>query len=154
GLEANLVGISHECDYPPSVRHLPRCTAPRFAVEGGSKEIDQRVRELAHAGLSVYNVDGDLLRRLRPDVIVTQSQCEVFAVSARDVERAVGDLTGGPTRVVSLAPFRLADVWDDVRRVAEACGVASNGETLMRQLRERVDATAARAAVVRERPTV
>src|SRR4051812_34016471 len=71
GLEQQLVGRSHECDYPPSVRRLPVCTSPKFNVEGTSYQIDQRVRALVQEGLAVYRVDGDLLRQLEPDVIVT-----------------------------------------------------------------------------------
>ena len=89
GLRDRLVGVSHECDFPPSVRRLPVCTAPKFAVEGTSLEIDQRVKAVLQEGLSVYRVHADLLKRLRPDVIVTQSHCEVCAVSQRDVEEAV-----------------------------------------------------------------
>ena len=89
GFEDQLVGRSHECDYPESVRRLPICTAPKFDVEGSSREIDQRVKALLTDALSVYCVDAERLRALEPDVIVTQSHCEVCAVSLRDVERAV-----------------------------------------------------------------
>src|SRR5712664_3147688 len=81
GFEDQLVGRSHECDYPPAVRRLPVCTAPRFDVHGPSREIDRRVKSVLQDAASVYRVDDELLRRLRPDVIVTQSQCEVCAVS-------------------------------------------------------------------------
>ena len=88
GFEADLVGRSHECDFPPSVKRLPVCTSPKFALDGTSYEIDQRVKALVQEGLSVYRVDGELLQALEPEVIVTQTQCEVCAVSLRDVERA------------------------------------------------------------------
>src|SRR5262245_25665481 len=88
GCEDRVVGRSHECDFPPSVERLPVCTAPKFA-DGTSYEIDQRVKAILQEGLSVYRVDGARLRELRPDVIVTQSHCEVCAVSERDVEEAV-----------------------------------------------------------------
>src|SRR5215831_9462446 len=91
GFEDHLVGRSHECDYPESVRRLPVCTAPKFDVHGSSADIDRRVKGILQDSLSVYRVDVDLLKRLRPDVIVTQSQCEVCAVSLRDVEQAVCD---------------------------------------------------------------
>src|SRR5581483_11593766 len=89
GFENDLVGRSHECDFPESVKRLPACTEPKFNVEGSSYDIDQRVKAVLQEGLSVYRVHADLLKRLRPDVIVTQSHCEVCAVSQRDVERAV-----------------------------------------------------------------
>src|SRR6059058_2704413 len=88
GFEADLVGRSHECDFPESVKRLPVCTASKFDVQGSSLEIDERVKGLLQEATSVYRVDGELLRRLRPDVIVTQAQCEVCAVSLRDVEAA------------------------------------------------------------------
>ena len=89
GMEKHLVGRSHECDYPPSVRQLPICTGPRFNVDGSSREIDERVKQSLLEATSVYRVDADLLQSLRPDVIVTQSQCAVCAVSERDVEDAL-----------------------------------------------------------------
>src|SRR5437867_8572560 len=104
GFEADLVGRSHECDYPESVKRLPVCTEPKFNVEGTSYEIDQRVRAVLQESLSVYRVKADLLKELRPDVIVTQTQCEVCAVSLRDVEQALAEWTGALPRLVSLAP--------------------------------------------------
>src|SRR5262245_38243944 len=89
GCEEQLVARSHECDYPPSVRRLPICTEPKFNVEGSSYQIDQRVKAILQEGLSVYRVDAEKLRELRPDVIVTQAHCEVCAVSLKDVEQAV-----------------------------------------------------------------
>src|SRR5687768_12678183 len=80
GFEGQLVGRSHECDFPESIKRLPVCTEPKFAVAGSSADIDRRVREVLQDSLSVYRVHADLLRELRPDVIVTQSQCEVCAV--------------------------------------------------------------------------
>ena len=78
GFEDQLVGRSHECDYPESVRRLPVCTAPKFDVDGSSCEIDQRVKAIVRDALSVYRVDEERLRELEPDVIVTQSHCEVL----------------------------------------------------------------------------
>src|SRR5262249_59468651 len=100
GFEDQLVGRSHECDFPESVKRLPICTAPRFDVHGSSREIDERVKATLGQAVSVYNVDADLLRQLRPDVIVTQAQCDVCAVSLRDVERAVCDWLGTKPRIV------------------------------------------------------
>jgi iron complex transport system substrate-binding protein len=107
GLEERLVGRSHECDYPESVKRLPVCTSPKFAVTGSSADIDRRVKETLKSDTSVYAVDARLLDELRPDVIVTQAQCEVCAVSLRDVESAVARMTTRP-KVVSLNPNSLA----------------------------------------------
>jgi iron complex transport system substrate-binding protein len=154
GFEGQLVGRSHECDFPESVKRLPVCTEPKFDVEGSSSEIDQRVKGVLRDGLSVYRVHADLLRQLRPDVIVTQSHCEVCAVSQRDVEQAVYDWLGSRPQVVSLAPNGLADVWDSIRQVAAALGDPGRGEELIRGLRERVAAIGERARTLPERPTV
>jgi iron complex transport system substrate-binding protein len=152
GLGDRLVGRSHECDFPEWVKDLPVCTSPKFAVTGSSADIDRRVKETLQSDTSVYAVDAALLDELRPDVIVTQAQCEVCAVSLRDVQAAVGRMRTRP-RVVSLNPNALADVWEDVRAVAAACGVPDRGEELIAGLRRRVAAVAERVAD-RPRPSV
>jgi iron complex transport system substrate-binding protein len=96
GFEDQLVGHSHECDYPKSVHRLPVCTEPTFDVEGSSCATDQRVKALLGDALSVYRVDAERLRELEPHVIVTQSHCDVCAVSFRDVEQAVCSRLSGP----------------------------------------------------------
>ena len=96
GARARLVGRSHECDFPPDVMTLPALTAPKFKVEGPSAEIDARVREIVRDGLSVYRVDGEALKALAPDIIVTQDHCQVCAVSLADVEAATCSWTGRP----------------------------------------------------------
>jgi len=154
GFEAQLVGRSHECDYPLSVKGLPGCTEPKFDIHGSSAEIDQRVRAVLQQALSVYRVDADKLRELQPDVIVTQTQCEVCAVSQKDVELAVcGWLDSRPT-IVSLAPNSLPDVWTDIRRVAEALNAPQRGETLIQELQRRIDLIAAIAQKQPAHPTV
>jgi iron complex transport system substrate-binding protein len=152
GLEDHLVGRSHECDFPESIRRLPVCTSPKFAVTGSSADIDRRVKETLQSDTSVYAVNAARLDDLRPDVIVTQAQCEVCAVSLRDVEAAVTRMRSRP-RVVSLNPNALAEVWDDVRAVAAGCGVPGRGEKLVADLRARMRAVSERTAG-RPRPTV
>jgi iron complex transport system substrate-binding protein len=153
GREDQLVGISHECDFPPSVTRLPRLTSPKFPTDGTSYQIDERVRAILAEGLSVYRVDAAAVRALKPDVIVTQTQCEVCAVSERDVEDALADWTGARPKVVSLRPDRLDDVWDDIRRVAAAIGGAP--DEVIGRLRARLDALASRTrAVTRPRVAV
>jgi iron complex transport system substrate-binding protein len=154
GLAVDLVGRSHECDYPPGVERLPVCTAPKFPAEGTSYEIDERVKAILAEGLSVYRVDAELLRELRPDVVVTQSQCEVCAVSLREVERAVCEWIGSRPVIVSLEPSFLGDVLRDVERVAEALGITARGTALSREIRTRMDAIACKAAAFESRPTV
>jgi iron complex transport system substrate-binding protein len=149
-----LVGRSHECDYPEGVTQLPICTEPKFNVHGTSAEIDQRVKAILRDALSVYRVRTEVLRELQPDLIITQSQCEVCAVSLHDVERAVCDWLNSRPQIVSLAPNGLADVWSDIRRVALALGVSQRGEQLVETLRRRLDAVAFKARALPERPRV
>jgi iron complex transport system substrate-binding protein len=153
GFEDDLVARSHECDHPPSVTRLPAVTSPKFPTDGTSYEIDQRVKAILAEALSVYRVDAEALQRLAPDVIVTQTQCEVCAVSARDVEAALCSFVGSRPRVVSLEPNALADVWKDILRVASALGAEARGRRLVEDLRGRLDAVAARVAG-RPRPKV
>jgi iron complex transport system substrate-binding protein len=154
GFEPQMVGRSHECDFPASVKRLPVCTSPKFEVEGLSYEIDERVKAILQEALSVYRVDADLLERLRPTHIITQSQCEVCAVSLRDVEQAVCQFTSSQPVIVSLEPNALADVWSDIRRVAAALNAPDRGEELVAELRRRMDEIAAKARTARSRPTV
>ena len=92
GFEAQLVGRSHECDYPPSVERLPACSTSKIDVGASSRVIDDQVRAIVTEGLSVYRVEPDLLNQLAPTVIITQTQCKVCAVSLKDVEQAVCQL--------------------------------------------------------------
>jgi iron complex transport system substrate-binding protein len=154
GFEDSLVGRSHECDFPPSVKRLPFCTEPKFDVHGTSLEIDQRVKAILTQSLSVYRVDADKLRQLRPDVIVTQTQCEVCAVSLKDVEDAICDWLDSKPKIVSLTPNALADVWMDIRLVADALNVAERGEELIGRLQQRMSDVAALAQVQPVRPTI
>ena len=152
GFEEQLVARSHECDYPLSVQRLPVCTAPRFDVHGSSVEIDQRVKSLLEQATSIYRVDADVLKQLQPDVIVTQSHCEVCAVSEKDVEQAICTWLEKKPKIVSLSPNNLTDVWQSIRNVADALEVSSRGEQLVHELQGRIDAIAAKTPEVR--PTV
>ena len=162
GFEDQLVGRSHECDFPKSVERLPVCTVPKFDVEGSSYAIDQRVKAVLQEGLSVYRVDAEQLRALQPTLIVTQTQCEVCAVSLRDVEGALADWLGASEkgddfvspRVVSLAPNALADLWTGIQQVAEALAAPQRGRELTGRLQRRMQNIAAKARGLPERPTV
>jgi iron complex transport system substrate-binding protein len=154
GFEDQLVGRSHECDYPASIKRLPICTQPKFDIHGSSYQIDQRVKAILQEGLSVYRVHADQLKQLRPDVIITQTQCEVCAVSLRDVQQAVCAWLDGHARIVALAPNALADVWADMHRVAEALGASDRGDELIGRLQQRMSRIAEQARTLPERPTV
>ena len=138
GLRDGLVGVSHECDFPSGVVGLPIVTAPKIDVHGSSRAINDAVIDLVRSGLSVYKIDAEQLAALAPDLIVTQDQCEVCAVSYDDVVAATQSIAGCQARVISLRPSRLGDVWNDVETVAESAGVAAKGRSLAQLLRERV----------------
>lgn len=154
GLTENLVGRSHECDFPPGVERLPVCTAARLDSSLSSREIDQQVKAILEQGISVYEVHSDLLRSLHPDVILTQAQCEVCAVSLKDVEAALCDWLGQQARIVSCSPMRLDDIWDDIRAVAEACNVAEAGEQMIGDLKRRMREISDQASLLQCRPRV
>jgi len=138
GMTGCLVGRSHECDYPEAVKALPVCTRPRIAVDGSSREIDDLVKASARTSVSIYDVFPDVLERLEPTHIVTQIQCEVCAVSLRDVEQALGRAMKGNPRIVSLQPDSLTAIWDDFRRVAQALDIVARGEAVIAALEARM----------------
>ena len=118
-----LVGRSHECDYPLRSARFPPARRPLIDVDADSRAIDEQVKNSARNALSIYEVFDDVLERLQPTHILTQVQCDVCAVSLRDVERSVASRLASAPRVVALNPASLADIWDDFRRVGEAVGV-------------------------------
>ncbi|MDF1663186.1 MAG: cobalamin-binding protein [Planctomycetota bacterium] len=158
GFEDQLVGRSHECDYPESVKQLPIVTEPRFEIEGSSAEIDTRVKETLKASpedaLSVYKVHKDRLKALAPDLIVTQSQCAVCAVSLSEVERAVCEVLDGSTEIVSCEPHCLDDIWTDIRRIAGALNVSDKAEALIEGLKARLARMGEEAQKLTVKPTV
>lgn len=154
GFESQIVGRSHECDYPAAIQPLPACTEPKFDPHGTSAQIDSRVKTILQESLSVYRVHADVLRALDPHVIVTQAHCEVCAVSYDEVERVACDFLGAEAQIVSLEPNGLADVFADMERVAAALGVPERGAALVAQLRARMAAIAQAAAAQPLKPTV
>ena len=151
GGEHLLVGRSHECDYPPEAMALPACSQPLIDVNATSAEIDRQVKTRQRDVLSIYDVDREMLRTLRPDIILTQTQCEVCAVSLADVERALCTLTDHAAQVVSLSPENLEDIWESGRDVARTLGLETNGEQFVARCQARLDELAARVAHVRAR---
>ena len=138
GLSQNLVGRSHECDFPFTVKNLPVCTAPKFSPLGNSLDVHTRVQEVLRDSLSVYEVFTDLLGKLKPDIIITQSQCDVCAVNVRDVKTALSHFVSSRPAIVDLQPNTLNDVMHDIHCVAKACGVAERGIGLVKTLRQRM----------------
>ena len=152
--EDRVVGRSHECDFPASIVDRPVCTEPKFPKDGTSRDIDQHVKELLKDTLSVYRVHAETLQQLQPDLIVTQTQCDVCAVSLQDVERAVAKWIGSKPAIVSLQTTDLAGVWQDISRVAEATGQIQQGTELLYSLKARMVAIANQARSISHHPTV
>ena len=154
GLEGRLVGRSHECDFPASVRRLPACTSPKIKTESTSADVDRDVKALAQRALSLYDVDAGQLRALKPDVILTQAQCAVCAVSLPEVEAAVSGWIGTQPRLLSWSPSRLAEFWTELARVGDQLGVAGSARELVRELKGRVADVIVKSAQVTRRPSV
>ncbi len=157
GAGDRLVGRSHECDYPAWVNALPAVSEPTFDVTGTSAEVDRRVRERLHAGEPLYRVDEEALARLAPDVLITQTHCEVCAVTPGDLAHA-SLATGAPPRlerrqVVALSAGTLDGILDGFRGVAAVLELAAAGERLIEDLQERVRAVE-RAVAGLPRPSV
>jgi iron complex transport system substrate-binding protein len=154
GLGERIVGVSHECDFPPEIAGRPVLTEPKLDPRGAGSEIDAAVRRLVRDGLGVYRIRESELRGVRPDLIVTQEQCEVCAVSYAEVEQAARQWLDAPVEIVSLKPDTLDDVFADFERVAERAGVVEAGRTLVDSGRGRIERLRRRARHVRSRPRV
>lgn len=154
GARELLVGVSHECDFPAGVDALPALTRAKVDPNAPSATIDQAVRRLVSDGLSVYEIETERLAAAAPDVIVTQEQCEVCAVSYEEVVSATQEVLGQDVQVVSLKPNQLDDVLEDIARVAEAIGRVAEGADRLTSLRERIDKVRTRAAMARYKPRV
>jgi len=138
GLGERLVGRSHECDHPPWVSRLPAVTRASIDSTQSSATIDRQVRGRLEQALSLYEVDAEALGRLRPDLVVTQDQCEVCAVGLDTVRAALAEMTGGDPGLASLKAMTLSEVWADVARIGAAAGVPEAGRRLAADLDGRV----------------
>jgi iron complex transport system substrate-binding protein len=153
GLGDAVVGVTHECDYPPAAAKKPPLIRPRVDPHAAPAEIDRQVRELVDRGESIYAVDAELLASLAPDLIVTQDLCHVCAASPDDLATALTRLQKQP-RVLSLTPHSLDDVWQDVIRAGEATGTTLAAETLVAELKTTVRGVESAVKTVAYRPRV
>ena len=152
GLMDDVVGISHECDFPDEANAKPRVTrCPVHKAGLSSREVDDWVRRALRENGTIYTIDETLLRELRPDVILTQRLCDVCAVGYGTVARLVGTLPG-PPQLVNLEPSSLSDIFDDIRRVAKACSVTDRADKVVAELSTRVEVIRERVARIPERP--
>ncbi|MCO8125115.1 cobalamin-binding protein [Stieleria sp. TO1_6] len=153
GLRDQLVGVTDECDYPPGINQLPTVTRTLIPGDASSLEIDGLVRERLQSEQALYSLDLSVMKTLDPDLIVTQTLCDVCAVSEREVNAAVCEL-GGRARVVNLQPHDLADVLDSIRIVAEAAGCVEKAAPYVANLQDRIDTVVARGQAIQRRPRV
>ncbi len=139
GLEENLVGITHECDFPLSIVNKPHLTASRISHETmSSVEIDHAVRSQLDGHGSIYDLDTQLLQELKPDLIITQELCDVCAVSYKIVQKAA-KMYVADAKVVSLEPNTIEDVFQNIKTVGELCGVSEKAEEVIKNLQSRLD---------------
>ena len=139
GLEENLVGITHECDFPLSIVNKPHLTASRISHETmSSVEIDHAVRSQLDGHGSIYDLDTQLLQELKPDLIITQELCDVCAVSYKIVQKAA-KMYVADAKVVSLEPNTIEDVFQNIKTIGELCGVVEKAEEVVKKLQSRLD---------------
>ena len=140
GQKKSIVGRSHECDFPQDLSKIIKLTEPKIDVEGTSGEIHEQIEVILEKSLSVYKVHVDELKKLNPDFIVTQSHCEVCAVSFSEVENITKKHLGKNTKIISLQPNKLQEVFDDIRRVAKSLNVDNDyNNKLINNLQIRLD---------------
>lgn len=137
GFEAEIVGRSHECDTPESLSAIPVCTRTPIDASASSREIDRQVKDILQAGLSLYEVDLERLAALQPDLIVTQTQCEVCAISFSELEKQAASQLG-EVNIISLSAQDLGGIWDDLRQLAQALDVREQGDRLIFRLQQRL----------------
>lgn len=154
GANASLIGRSHECDFPPSVRSLPVCSESRIDSSAASAAIDAQVKSALRDALSLYPVRTDVLERLKPDLIITQAQCDVCATSLAEVEQSMRMLVDSKPRILSIQPRTLNEIWQSFQQIADALGIPEKGRELVSSCRERIRETSERANGWGRRPTV
>jgi iron complex transport system substrate-binding protein len=154
GLGDELVGISHECDYPPSIKHVPIMVEPVIPPHGlASAEIDSRVRQLIASGQRLYRLKDQLLRQAQPELILSQDLCHVCAITPDQLQDAIGSMPRQPT-ILTLNPSSVLDVINDVVRIGDAAGRSADGHRLAAHLHDRLDAVHHRLQTISHRPRV
>lgn len=154
GAGPQLVGRSHECDYPEGALKVPIVSRTRIDPAAGSDQIDAAVKGSLSRGEALFALDSDRIRDLKPDLILTQGQCAVCAIDATELDRVLGTWSGPRPEVVSLSPSRIRDLWTDLRRVAQALGVPDEGRSVITALKGRMVDVIQRVGSSNHRPTV
>ena len=140
GMKDSIVGRSHECDYPKDLKNIIKLTSPKINIEGSSSEIHQQINKILENSLSVYKVDIEELKKLEPDVVITQAHCEVCAVSLSEVEEIVTNHLNEKTKIISLQPNTLKEIFEDFYRVSRGLNLEKvNTENLIKPLKNKLE---------------
>jgi iron complex transport system substrate-binding protein len=153
GLGDNVVGVSHECDFPPAARTKQVVIRSRVKKDATAAEIDAQVRDFVSRGESLYAVDADLLEQLKPDLILTQDLCHVCAASPDDLASALARFSY-PPEVLTLNPLDLGDVWRDILWVGEETGRVEEAEHLLEKVGEQLESVERAVAKIEHHPRV
>ncbi|MBA2621175.1 MAG: cobalamin-binding protein [Acidobacteria bacterium] len=154
GLEENLVGITHECDFPASVSGKPQLTKSRISHETmSSAEIDHAVRTQLDGHGSIYDLDVKLLEKIKPDLIITQELCDVCAVSYKTVQKAAKIYVAG-AQVVSLEPNTIGDIFENIKTIGALCEISDAADKVVAALQNRLDKIRAQTEKIEKRPEV
>ena len=154
GLIDNLVGRSHECDNPPQIMNLPVCTKPKFETDGSSYEINEKMKAILENSISVYKVDRDLIETLKPSHIITQTQCNVCAVSLNDLEDIICNTLSTRPSIISLEPNNLNDVFNDILKIGQNLGVSERASELVANYKDRINLIKGQIVKTAVRPKV
>lgn len=154
GLADQLVGISHECDFPDTIAHVPVLIEPLAGnADARSADIDRQVKEMVAAGQQLYRLNEPAFHAAQPDLILTQDLCHVCAITPDQLHRSMQSLSKQP-RVVTLSPRSIEDMLADMGRIAEAVGEPAKGQALVQKLRQRLATISAAASATTSRPRV
>ena len=138
GLIENLIGVSHECDNPREVTRLPKLTKSNIKIKQSSINIDKDIKRILSFGLSVYEVDADLLKRLNPDFVLTQSQCSVCAVSYDEVHQCLEKWIENKPKLIDLRPNHFDDIINDIYKTGESLGVVDKANLIINKIKEEI----------------
>lgn len=153
GLQEQLVGVTHECDFPPGVEQLPKVTKTLIPNDASSARVDEMVRQRLRLAHALYTLDREMLHQLAPDWIVTQALCDVCAVAREEVCEVALSLPGSP-RIVNLEPQTLGQVLASMLTLGEQLGVESTARSVVDGLRRRIERVRSRSQWLRHPPRV